>query len=474
MPEIVLIAWVPICLALFAVLPARRAVLIAVIAGWLFLPQTGFKVGGLPPYTKMTATCLAAFLGTVAFDSGRLLSLRPRLVDLPMLVWCVCPMATSLDNGLGIHDGCTAVFQRTVMWGLPYLLGRVYFCDSDGMKELAAAVVAGGLAYVPLCLFEVKMSPQLHHMVYGFHQHDFGQTVRFGGYRPMVFMQHGLMVALWMTAATLSAFWLWHTKAIRQVWHVPVGWAAAILGATAILCKSALGLLLLAIGITVLCLCKRVRRPWPVLCLVLVVPAYCTLRVTGAITGDSLLSTSQALFGADRAQSLETRLKSEHLYIDKSMQRPILGWGGWNRTATWDEESHFSAIPDGLWIITLGENGVLGLATLLAGMLIGPVMLHRRVPVDRWSAPPYAAAAAMAVVVALYMVDNLMNAMVNPVYAVAAGGIVGFVAVRPTSPPGGRSMVSTARGVRRVRNRIVGPAIPPAAGRQMPTSRSIT
>ena len=59
--------------------------------------------------------------------------------------------------------------------------------------------VLGGLIYVPLCLFEVRMSPQLHNMVYGFAQHSFGQTVRGGGWRPMVFMQHGLAVGLFMS-----------------------------------------------------------------------------------------------------------------------------------------------------------------------------------------------------------------------------------------------------------------------------------
>ena len=38
------------------------------------------------------------------------------------------------------------------------------------------------------------ISPQLHFMTYGFYQHEFTQVVRMGGYRPMVFLQHGIAV----------------------------------------------------------------------------------------------------------------------------------------------------------------------------------------------------------------------------------------------------------------------------------------
>ncbi len=41
-----------------------------------------------------------------------------------MAVWCACPIASSLTNGLGLYDGLSASFGRFVMWGLPYLLGR--------------------------------------------------------------------------------------------------------------------------------------------------------------------------------------------------------------------------------------------------------------------------------------------------------------------------------------------------------------
>ena len=39
-----------------------------------------------------------------------------------------------------------------------------------------AVLLIGGLIYIPFCLFEIKMSPQLHKWVYGYHQHAFDQN----------------------------------------------------------------------------------------------------------------------------------------------------------------------------------------------------------------------------------------------------------------------------------------------------------
>src|SRR5439155_21163091 len=96
----------------------------------------------------------------------------------------------------------------------------------------------GGLVYVPLCWFEVRMSPQLHVWVYGVRHHAFVQQMRDGGYRPMVFMQHGLMVAMWMAMTSLIGCWLWKAKTIRQIGDVPMYVLVPAMLLTVYLCKS--------------------------------------------------------------------------------------------------------------------------------------------------------------------------------------------------------------------------------------------
>ncbi|MEX0742346.1 MAG: hypothetical protein WD079_06065, partial [Phycisphaeraceae bacterium] len=157
--EVALILYLPAALALYLVFPPRRATLIVLIGGWLFLPVTGIEFQGIPNYTKMSAIAMAVVLGTVGTEPKRLLNFRPRWFDVPMAIWCFVPFVTSMSNDLGVYDGLSAMLTQTLMWGVPWLMGRVWFSDAEGMRELAMGVMMGGMIYVPLCLYEVRMSP---------------------------------------------------------------------------------------------------------------------------------------------------------------------------------------------------------------------------------------------------------------------------------------------------------------------------
>src|SRR5207248_1739976 len=134
---------------------------------------------------------------------------RVRRADLPVLLACLMPVISGFANGMTFKDSFAESRQAACHFLVPYLAGRLYLGDRDSFRDLVAAVLVGGLVYLPLCLVEIRFSPQLHLWVYGFLQHDFSQTIRFDGYRPMVFMQHGLELGLWMSAACLAGYWLW-------------------------------------------------------------------------------------------------------------------------------------------------------------------------------------------------------------------------------------------------------------------------
>src|SRR5688572_29315419 len=115
-----LFGWIPFVVALFVVLPPRRAVITAFLAAWLFLPMAGYKVPSLPDYTKMSATTLGVLMGAALFDADRLLSFRFRWIDIPMVVFCTTPAISSYLNNLGVYDGASEVVRHTIIWGLPY------------------------------------------------------------------------------------------------------------------------------------------------------------------------------------------------------------------------------------------------------------------------------------------------------------------------------------------------------------------
>jgi hypothetical protein len=221
---LVMFSWIPVVLYLFSRLPARQAVVLSFLGAWLFLPQAVLELNGIPDYTKTSATCYGILLATFIFDAGRFSAFKFGWLDVPMLVWCLCPIASSLLNGLGPYDGFASALDQTMTWGVPYFLGRIYLSSLLGLRHLAIGIFVGGLIYMPLCILESRLSPQLHRIVYGaFASADFGQTMRLGGFRPTVFMAHGLAVAAFMMASTLIGLWLWHTGTVRQIRNIPMG-----------------------------------------------------------------------------------------------------------------------------------------------------------------------------------------------------------------------------------------------------------
>ena len=422
--ELVLYAWIPVVLCLFAVLQPRHAVIVAYLGGWMFLPVFGVDLKGLPPYSKVSATAYGALFGALLFDTDRLTSFRPRWFDLPIVLWCIAPVFASLSNGLGLYDGLSACLSEVVMWGIAYFLGRVYFNDWDGLRELAVGVFVGGLIYVPLCLLEMKMSPQLHHWIYGYHQHSFGQQKRWGGYRPMVFMQHGIACAMWMATASIVGVWLWVTGTMKRLFHVPIYLLVPPLVLTALMCKSAGALILLLIGLGTFYWVRWFKNALPLLALIAFIPAYVGLRASATWSGQNMVDAARTLFSDERARSLQTRLDAENLLTEKALKKPAFGYGRWNRNRVYNEKGKDIAVTDGLWVIVLGQAGFTGLAAITTTILLPALMYWWRCPPRWWTHPMAAAGAAFAVLLPLHMVDNLWNAMLNPIYVLLIGGLV--------------------------------------------------
>ncbi len=430
---IALYGWIPFVLYLFKRVPAQKAVVMSFIIAWLFLPEAQIVLPGIPDLTKMSATSYGILLATFVFDVKRFSAFRFSWIDVPALIFCICPIATSLSNGLGLYDGVSAVLIQVVTWGIPYFLGRIYLANLEGAQQLATGIFLGGLAYIPFCLYEVRMSPQLHLMLYGFRAHSsFGQNVRWGGFRPTVFMKHGLAVAAFMMAASLIGLWLWKSGALKKVSNIPISWLAIALVVTFLLCKSTGAYFLLAFGFVLLYLCWQIRTALPVLLLALTIVAYLFISSqTDAYVTDQIVEGLSNVLPAERVQSLAFRFNNEEILADIARERPLLGWGGWGRSLLLDENGKMLTIPDSLWIIEYGEKGAVGLVSMMALLLLPPVtVLMQRCPPKLWMKPEYAPLAALSMAVVMYTIDCLLNAMINPIYVLACGSLSG-IALRP-------------------------------------------
>ncbi len=438
--QFIIILWVPFVLYLFYRLDYPKAVLISFIAGWLFLPQqVEFAFPLLPNYTKLSATCYSVLFGICLFDIRRFNSFKFRWLDLPIIVWCLCTIASSVTNGLGLYDGFCEFLIRILNYGLPYFIGRMYFSDLKGVRQLAIGIFLGGLAYIPLCLLEVAISPQLHRMVYGYHGlKGFAQSIRYGGYRPNVFMQHGLAVGMWMMAATLIAIWLWQAKVIRrlgafnQVFNI--FWVVLALVMTVVVVKSTGAYFYLIYGIVILLAAKWLKTGLPLAIMIGMISFYLFIGATGTLTAersDKIVTIVGDITEPDRASSLDFRLHNEEILGERARERMVFGWGGWNRNRVYeyneDGELEDITTTDSLWIIAFGVNGLVGLISVFGSSLLPALYFWLRYPASLWFNPQVGSAAVLAAVTVLYMLDCTLNNLPNPVFTLASGALAGLV-----------------------------------------------
>lgn len=434
-----LFGFLPLVLYLFNRFPAQRAVVVSFVAGYLFLPQPGFVasyrfVQGIPPYEKISAISYCVLVAIIVFDSKRLSSFQPSWIDVPMLSWCLfCPLAAQFTNGLSPISPTTAQIMN---WGMPYFIGRIYFNDLAGLRQLAVGIFAGGIVYVPLCLLEMRIAPTLHLRVYGYHARvDFSQTMRYGGYRPTVFLEHGLWVGMWMMAATLLGIVLWRTKVIKKLWNYPINWLLLVLFVTFILVKSTGAYLYLAIAIGIWFSSRWLRTPLPMLLISLALSANLYMGATGELyklpqVNDFLIASE--ISNNDRSQSLAFRLGNEKILSAKARLKMAFGWGDGGGNRIYDASGKDISVTDSLWIIAFGQHGAFGLISFTVALILPSLSFaFLSYPPSTWSNSKVAPAAGLALLLILYLLDSSLNAMACPVFMLANGGLAGLVLKEP-------------------------------------------
>ena len=432
--QLTMLAWLPIVFYLFKIYAPRQAVIVSFIGGLLFLPEkAGFRLPLIPDYQGMVATCYGIVLAILVYDFERIKEFKLAWIDLPMLIWCICPVFSSISNDLGVYDGVNEAITQSVTWGLPYFLGRFYLNNLDAQRELALNIIKGGLLYVPLCLYESRMSPQIHKIFYGYYPHLSGiaQAYRLGGYRPMVFMEHGLMVGMWMMIVALIAFWLWQSKTLSIIWRIPLSkWLIAIIF-TFVLCRSMSAYGYFFYGLIILFSAKWLHTRLFLCLLIAGIIYYLYASVTGHFNSEPIVSFVGNVINPERSQSLEYRFENEALLAEHARDKLLFGWGGWGRNRIYEENWHGIiediAITDSLWILAFGINGLVGLISLITSLILPAIRFCFVYPVKTWLDSKVAPAAVLAVVLILFVLDCLLNDMFNPVFPLISGGLSGLL-----------------------------------------------
>lgn len=301
---------------------------------------------------------------------------------------------------------------------IPFLIGWRFLGHATGQRAILMAFALGGLLYAPLMLLEVRLSPQLNVWLYGFFPHSFAQHVRNGGFRPIVFLDHGLWVGIFMAMAVLAALAQWRLTPTgtrpfdRLRWLLLAGFLLVVL----VLAKSLGALVIaLAMGCIVLVGGRRIvmLAAAGVAVLVLVYPM---ARGLGIVPVEAVLDLAGQV-SAERAASLGFRLQNEDVLLASANERALFGWGGFGRGLIFDAWGNLISVSDGVWIIMMVSSGWVGYLAKFGLLCLAVVaMLWRRTSPE---------AVFLSAVLAANLLDMIPNATLEPITWLVAGAVAG-------------------------------------------------
>lgn len=406
-----LIAWVPITALIFARMAPAKAMVVSILYGYLFLPE-GVELN-LPVLATLDKTSIPALSSLLFYwlaikrearqarlserrglvkpapvAAPREISRATKLTNLIVIVVIAATFLTFMANrvpeyvgpkflrGMTLYDTLSYI-QTTLLMFLPLFLARHALGTREMMVFLLKTLVVAGLIYSLLMLFEVRMSPQLNKWTYGFFAHSWRQHLRGGHFRPIVFLEHGLRVGIFIAICTLAAATLFRYESDRKkrlrwllavVWFLPVLFLSRNTGATA-----------LAVVFAPIILVAGARlQIWLAAAIAATVLVYPLARGVGVIPTDTIVAQFDKI-SPDRARSFAFRLENEEILLERANQKPITGWGMFGRNRVFDPKTGESlSVTDGTWIIVIGIRGWIGYLGLFAILCLPPILLALR------------------------------------------------------------------------------------------------
>lgn len=426
-------------LAAYLILKRSRttatAVVLLFLIPYMWLPYgMRFDLPLLPPIDKWTLPALTAFFFLRSRDRSFKLLPESGYLKLVFFVAFISPFFTTLTNtdalvygptvrpALTFADIISSEFNSFALTYIPLVIGAHFLKDEKSHRELMTLIAVWAFIYSLLCLWEIKMSPQLHKEIYGFTTTSWRQQIRNGGFRPVVFMGHGLYVAMYMSIAAMCAMLLLKTKhsiMSKQGW-IKLAYLFVIL----LLCKTWSAAIYAFIAFILIFFLPTKKWLTFSTFLCAIVFLYPMLRASDLIPVDAINSYFTNL-NEDRGQSLGVRFENEDVLLEKARERPLFGWGGWGRQRVYSEYSGEDlTIADGSWIIIFGQTGWLGYFGVF-GALCGAVALVssrlKKLPI----VPIHTA--GLVVIVSLNLADLVPNSSLSPLTYLMAGALIGAI-----------------------------------------------
>jgi hypothetical protein len=406
-----------------------------ILGGYLLLPYgAAIKFSGIPSFDKNSIPNLAALICcALAARSPPRSRSGLGLAELCVLAYLVGPFLTSEFNkdpirvgdgvlpGLDNYEALSVVVSQFIFL-IPFFLGRRFLRSSADNSEILRILVIAGLFYALLMLIEIRIGPQLNYRLYGY-TNSFITELRDGGYRAVLFMQNGLVTAFFLMTAAVAAAALWRTR--TRIMPVASSAVLGYLMAVLLLTKS-LGAFVYGAALVPLI---RLTNPRLQLRIAAVLAAialfYPLLRTADLVPTNFMVNVARSISSEDRADSLNYRFLQERQLLEHASERLLFGWGRFGRNLIYLEDTDLDiSVTDGLWTITLGQFGLVG---FLAQFGLLALTVFRAAAAFRFaeSVNDKVYLAALALIVAIGMVDLLPNASLSPWTWLVAGALLG-------------------------------------------------
>ena len=414
----------------------QEATFWAIVGAHLFMPsRVSFDLIFVPDISKATVPVLMAWYACnkIAkvpigfFNAGK-------KVTILFLIYILSPLATALLNTDPIYFPWGKVIEGDSFYNyasveltsfiliVPFFIGFHVFKTTEDHLALFKLLIISGLVYSVLILFEVRISPQLNVWVYGFFPHSFAQQMRGDGFRAVVFVGHGLLVSIFLMTCVTAAAVFWKLKI--KAWRYSPGLVWLYFMVVMVFQKSMASLIYAIIssmlikfgsvkfGLWVARLLVMFSIGYPFICLVNLFPHEAIVNMFGGTA-------------SERAASLAFRFGNEHLLLEHYKDRLFFGWGGFGRFRIYIENmSNEYGVTDGAWTIDLGMYGVIGFVAkygLLGFSAFKAFSILKLIKSD----VDKELIKAHAILMSVFMVDQLPNASIDNWVWLLSGALLG-------------------------------------------------
>lgn len=423
-----LIMWPIVAIWLYKKNEVIPATFWTIVGGYLLLPVgVDFDFPLIPALNKTTIPAIMAFFGCKYIAKVNISLLPPAGLERNLIIlFFIGSVGMVLTNGdpineadrfipgLSYRDTFSVMLSQGLLL-LPFTISLQLIKKYDDQIQLLKLVVLAGLLYSLLIIFEIRMSPQLHKWIYGFFPHSWGQQVRYGGFRPVVFLGHGLWVSMFLVTVLGAALVLEKIKTpvtnilnnfiviyLVLLLYLSKGFGAMILGAVLLIPTIFMSI---SISKKIAYFFSTVAISYPLLCIIDLFPHQYLVELIEPIN-------------FRQAGSLEYRFDQEVTLLDRAKDKFMFGWGGWDRYKLAD------SVTDGYWIILFGKYGVIGFVAIFGLMYSAVIKAGSsvRLMTDR---SEKTVLIGHSLIVAVIMIDQIPNDSMNSLFWLIIGALIG-------------------------------------------------